>query len=126
MLTLDANGRTVCDHPNLEAIVQLCDLGQGYHLVPVRDHCRSLTLPTPTDRDWDIAWEELHDGNWTYAGNCYRAGVIAERRALARVRKRRPSRRMLTHRRMMGEWFDPMAIQAKIILRGVLDDLRNG
>lgn len=124
------------------------DLGQGFHLVPVRDHCRSLSDPTrPTMRDHMaleslLTWGDVPKG-WTreeaeavrsYWWNYQRNGArnaayesFMAKRLKQRAECRAKRRATIAKRKRECALFicDPMAVQASRILRDVLADLRD-
>lgn len=94
------------------------DLGSGFHLIPIRDHCRVRAGAVPTARDMEAAIGEA----WRYCATFEDALAEAPACAWARVDYRRTRRaaRDARQRAAAAASHDAMAIQATMILRDVL------
>ena len=104
------------------------DLGPGFHLVPVREHCRVGRTRRLSQADRDtasrLAWEWTRDlPDWTTEYRATRARIIAdyERTNLWRSQQEREALRATALSSC-----DPMALQAARVLRAVLADILNG
>lgn len=110
--------------------MMLADLGQGYHLVPLRDHCfnrktRQLR-PVKGDYDaldqWQYRYLDLLIGKEFYdAIHEVLAERVKHREEKLRIRKERMAER---RRESALHLIDPMAIQATKILYDALIEMR--
>ena len=108
------------------------DLGMGYHLVPVRDHCYVRTGTRrvgPTTSDYEAADRYFYNrGTWDfYRSKAYwdELRAFLQERVNARRLRREAlrARRRQQHRDFMLSHYDPMALQAVMILKQVRRDL---
>jgi hypothetical protein len=113
--------------------MNLSDLGPGFHLVAVREHCRATPKrPRPTHRDYATIdtsrayayiWN-IRDRDQLYA----ELDAVIKARVDARVQRRlaRERRRAERERDFLLTRYDPMAVQATMILRDVLRSIYTG
>jgi len=126
-------------HPDAfapEALDTFADLGPGFHMIPASDHCRDTShkyrvtyrhLVANGDVDvWSQDFDneaaarrdiEITAREWP---GTYTMRLTRPRR----IGSRFPSKRRERHAEFMASRYDAMAIQAAMILRGALADLR--
>jgi hypothetical protein len=107
------------------------ELGQGFHLVAIADHCnvrkpRAVRLSTQTLENIYVRATRASGASWgtSQANDAYRASLSERKLACLAERNARNTKAAERRRACALRIVDPMAVQASAILRDVLRELR--